>query len=291
KYPEDGSINAFISNNSGRCSAYTSGAKTSYFFNFDNGVLDEALDRISSCFIEPLLRVDAIGREANVVDSEYQFKITNDKRRQYALEEFLSNPNHPFSQFKCGNCSTLNSSAPEGLRKKLVEFYKRYYSADIIKLVISGNYSLDELTEMAVARFSAIESKGDTRPILSGHPLTKNELGKIIRFETLSDISKICIKFALPDTRPHERTRPFRYITWLINHEGSASLTQYLRSNGLATDIFASIRYECVNFSILNITFNVTTKGLEHYEQIVKAFFAYLHMVARCGPQKRIYDE
>ncbi|KAJ2800369.1 metalloprotease [Coemansia guatemalensis] len=291
KYPEDGGLDAFITNNSGWCNAYTSGASTNYIFDFDNGVLDEALDRISSCFIEPLLRADAIGRETNVVDSEYQSKLTNDYRRQFVLQASLSNPNHPYSRFRTGNCSTLDSSDPESLRKKVVEFYNRYYSADIIKLVVSGNYSLDELTEMAVARFSAVESKGNTSPILSGHPLSENELGKIIRFKTLSDISKIRMAFALPDIRPHMRTQPFKYITWLIDHEGSGSLTQYLRKEGLATDVYAVLDYESVNFAILNITFNATAKGLAHYEQIVSALFAYLHMVAKCGPQKRIHDE
>ncbi|KAJ2797037.1 metalloprotease, partial [Coemansia guatemalensis] len=212
KYPEDGGLHAFITNNSGWCNAYTSGAGTFYCFDFDNGVLDEALDRISSCFIEPLLRADAIGRETNVVDSEYQSKLTNDYRRQFVLQASLSNPNHPYSRFRTGNCSTLDSSDPESLRKKVVDFYNRYYSADIIKLVVSGNYSLDELTEMAVARFSAVESKGNTRPILSGHPLSENELGKIIRFNTLSNISRIRMAFALPDIRAHMRTRPFNSL-------------------------------------------------------------------------------
>ncbi|PIA12701.1 hypothetical protein COEREDRAFT_12337 [Coemansia reversa NRRL 1564] len=152
------------------------------------------------------------------------------------------------------------------------------------------SYSLDELTEMAVSSFSAVESKDIIKPTFVDHPLTKNELGKVIHFETLSNINEICLIFPLPDIRAHNRSRLTEYIRWPLNHEGPGSLTQYLRLKGLATYAVAVISsYE--GYSLLNLSISVTPKGLKQYDQVVSAIFTYLCMLSESGPQEWIYNE
>ncbi|KAJ2611518.1 metalloprotease [Coemansia sp. RSA 1365] len=290
KYPGDGSFREFISNHSGSSNAFTRESNTCYYFDIDNEVLDSALDRMSSFFIKPLLSAEAIIREINAVDSEYQSQLTSEGWRLNGLKASLSNPNHPYSRFAAGNNKTLNSSDSEILHNRVVEFYNRYYSADIMKLAITGSYTLDELTEMAVSRFSAVESKGITKPTFADHPMTNNELGKVIHFETLSDINEICLTFPLPDIRAHNRSRPIEYIRWLLNHEGPGSLTQYLNSQGLATYAVAVIK-SFEGYSIFTISISVTPNGLKEYDQVVSAIFAYLRMLSKSRPQERIYNE
>ncbi|KAJ2256458.1 metalloprotease [Coemansia sp. RSA 455] len=62
----------------------------------------------------------------------------------------ISNPKHPFSWFAAGNTETLKGAAKEqglDLREELIKFYHKYYSADIMHLVVVGNHSLDMLSE------------------------------------------------------------------------------------------------------------------------------------------------
>ncbi|KAJ2762187.1 metalloprotease [Coemansia sp. BCRC 34490] len=74
-----------------------------------------------------------------------------------------------------------NVSLADEVRK----FYDMYYSASIMKLAVVGNHTLDQLTEWAVSKFSAVKDKGDTSLKLDSHPLGPNELGKVIFYETL----------------------------------------------------------------------------------------------------------
>ncbi|PIA15407.1 LuxS/MPP-like metallohydrolase [Coemansia reversa NRRL 1564] len=290
RYPEVEEHSTFIKNNSGSSNAYTDCTETCFYFDIGNEALDGALDRMSDFLINPLLSADAIGREVNVIDSEFQLYLTSDMRRLDRLKSHLSNPNHPHSQFTIGNCKTLGNFNPKMLHKKVVEFYNRYYSADIMKLAIRGNWTLDELTEMAVSRFSAVKSKGITKLTFADHPMTKNELGKVTHFETINFIFNIDLTFPLSDIRAHYKGQAIEYITWLLNHKGSGSLAQYLYSQGLAIYTVAVIRsYEA--YAFLDVSISATSKGLEQYDQVVSAIFTYLHMISKSKPQEWIYNE
>lgn len=95
------------------------------------------------------------------------------------LEKSLSNPKHPYSKFGTGNLETLKEIPIKrglNIRDELLKFHEKYYSANIMKLVILGKESLDQLTQWVVEKFSAIKNKNVPIPTFDGHPLTENEL-------------------------------------------------------------------------------------------------------------------
>ncbi|KAJ2330806.1 metalloprotease, partial [Coemansia sp. RSA 2681] len=105
----------------------------------------------------------------------------------YQLYAETANTAHPYSGFNVGNTETLMGAAKElglDLREELIKFYEKYYSADIMRLVVVGNYSLDVLTELVASKFSAVKSKGNTTPKFDSIPLGRAELGKLIRYKT-----------------------------------------------------------------------------------------------------------
>ncbi|KAJ1888673.1 metalloprotease, partial [Kickxella alabastrina] len=141
-----------------------------------------ALARFSRFFIDPLMDASCVDKELLAVDSEHKGNIQSDTWRFFGLLANVSNPNHPFSQFSTGTVDTLKGSANRlgvELRDELLKFHNKYYSSDIMKLVVAGNHTLDQLTEWAVSMFSEVESKGNTKPVLSEHTLSKSELGRV----------------------------------------------------------------------------------------------------------------
>ena len=60
----------------------------------------------------------------------------------------LARDGHPFQSFSTGNLETLQK-LPESLgintRDLVIDFYKKHYSANIMKLVVYGKESLDTL--------------------------------------------------------------------------------------------------------------------------------------------------
>ncbi|KAJ2077677.1 metalloprotease [Coemansia sp. RSA 988] len=295
KYPLESDYSSYIFNNSGVYNAYTSDTQTTYFFDIANSALEGALDRISKFFIDPLFAPDAIDREVNAVDSENKKNLQNDGWRFNNLKSTLSSASHPYSKFSTGNLETLKGASQTlgfGLRDQVVDFYKKFYSADIMKLAIVGNYTTDQLVEWAVAKFSDIESKGNTKLQFSGHPLDSNALGKIVYFETVGEYYILNLDFALPEMKSLYATGPDNYISTLLANEGPGSLVSYLKEKEWASGIHghtADPDYE--GFNIFSLIIIMTPKGYEEYENIIRAVFAYLQMLADNGPQQWIHEE
>ncbi|KAJ2326076.1 metalloprotease, partial [Coemansia sp. RSA 2702] len=295
KYPDEGEYIAFIKKNGGQYNAFTSLDTTGYYFGVANSALEQTLDRFSRFFIDPLFAPGSVDRELHAVDSEHKGNLQDDYRREFQLERLLSNSSHPFSMFSTGNLETLrNGSQRLGLdiRQEMIRFYQKHYSADIMRLVVAGNYSVDQLIEWSAAKFSAIASKGDSRPASPGHPLTPGVLGKIVRYQTLRNVHRMRLQFAVPELKAQYRTRPDKYVIHLVELQSPGSLFDYLKAQGLATEIYAYIStINMDGFNIFDIVIDLTPKGFEHYEGVVRAVFAYLRVLADSGPQRWLHDE
>lgn len=97
--------------------------------------------RFAQFFISPAFSENCKDRELRAVDSEHKKNLQSDSWRLFQLEKNLSSPNHPYSQFGTGNLETLQDApGREGIdvRDELIKFHSKYYSANIMKLVILG---------------------------------------------------------------------------------------------------------------------------------------------------------
>ncbi|KAJ1836683.1 metalloprotease [Coemansia sp. RSA 2711] len=295
KYPDEGEYIAFIKKNGGQYNAFTSLDTTGYYFGVANSALEQTLDRFSRFFIDPLFAPGSVDRELHAVDSEHKGNLQDDYRREFQLERLLSNSSHPFSMFSTGNLETLRDGSQRlglDIRQEMIRFYQKHYSADIMRLVVAGNYSVDQLIEWSAAKFSAIASKGDSRPASPGHPLTPGVLGKIVRYQTLRNVHRMRLQFAVPELKAQYRTRPDKYVIHLVELQSPGSLFDYLKAQGLATEIYAYIStINMDGFNIFDIVIDLTPKGFEHYEGVVRAVFAYLRVLADSGPQRWLHDE
>ncbi|KAI8322211.1 hypothetical protein GQ54DRAFT_328450 [Martensiomyces pterosporus] len=295
RYPKENEYNAYLSAHGGYSNAYTDLEDTCYYFEVTYDALEGALDRFSQFFINPLFTADCTDREVRAVDSEHKKNIQNDMWRQYQIEKELSSPSHPFNLFATGNADTLTGAAKElgvDLREELLKFHAKYYSADIMKLVIVGRDSLDQLAEWAVSKFSEIESKGMTKPLFKGHPLTKKEVGKLIRIKSIREQRTLDLTFPLPDLKPYYLTKPARYLGSLIGHEGKGSVLSYLKRRGWATSIVAGRSPTSADgFDMFKVTVSLTELGMKHYKDVVRAIFAFIQLLLSKEPQKWFQDE
>ncbi|KAJ1667177.1 metalloprotease [Coemansia sp. RSA 1646] len=295
KYPDEDDYSSFISNHSGVYNAATADDYTYYHFSIDNDALEGALDRLSWFFVHPLLNPDGVDREVNAVDSEYKSGLRDEYWRFSDILRSLSNPEHPYSKFNVGNLETLRDAAlvaNVSLADEVRKFYNMYYSSSIMRLSIVGNHSLDQLTEWAVSKFSAVEDRGDTRMKLKDHPVGPNELGKVIFYKSLEDSDEIILQFPVPNLESRYRQPVHRYFSVLFNTDTTGSLLSYLKEKGWATSIGAynenMVRSQLSSFYI---GANLTPLGMDHYQDVVKTIFAYLQMLKEIGPQVWFYKE
>ncbi|ORX66383.1 hypothetical protein DL89DRAFT_270291 [Linderina pennispora] len=295
KYPSEKEYAQYLTSNAGYSNAETSMYDTKYFFKVSDKAFEGGLDRFAQIFIDPLFNASSVERELNAVQSEFNGLTSNDMWRAFMISKRLCNPNHPFSRFCVGTIDTLQGEAERrgaDLRAEMIKFYEQYYSSDIMRLVVYSSHSLDQLTEWAVSKFSAVASKGDTKVKLPGHLLTKTEVGKLIRIQTVASTRRIRLEFPVENPHPWFRVKPFAYLTSLLTHGGPGALVQYLKVRGLAhgieSDLISEVRF-CDN--ILAIDIMASEEGMEHWQDVVRAVFAYIQVLQKAGPQKWFYDE
>ncbi|KAJ2910271.1 metalloprotease, partial [Coemansia aciculifera] len=295
KYPDENEYMSFISEHGGRRNASTGFSRTRYYFGVANDAFEEALDRFSSFFTGPLFKKECVDRELCAVDSEFKGLLNSDFWRYHQLSCELSSSGHPISKFMVGSIETLKQSANNNglvLHEELLKFYNKYYSSDIMKLVVCGNHSLDQLVEWAASKFSGIKRKGDNVQRDYSHPVTAEFLGKTVYYETVDNVNAISIEFPVPNVKALYRNDPFRYIGHLIGNEGQGSLLAYLKKQGWATGFEAwSTSDQNKGYNDFGITINATPSGLENYANILRAVFSYVQMLITGGPQEWVQQE
>lgn len=140
KYPSENEYSVYIKDNGGMSNAYTSLTNTNYHFDVSNDAFEGALDRMSQFFLAPKFAESSTEKEMNAVNSEFKQSLQNDAWRSFSLLQQNTNPKSLLNRFNCGNLETLN--AP-GIREELLSFHKKWYSANLMSLVLTSKHSLD----------------------------------------------------------------------------------------------------------------------------------------------------
>ena len=108
KFPNENGFAKFIQDNGGSYNAWTGSEHTNFFFEIQRHSFSMALDMFSQFFIEPLMVKNAMDREREAVDSEFQGYMPSDFWRQRQLFKSITKPNHPVAKFDVGNKESLS---------------------------------------------------------------------------------------------------------------------------------------------------------------------------------------
>lgn len=183
QYPSENEYSVFLNSHGGYSNAYTAGENTVYYFDVQNEFFEGALDIFSAFFKSPLFTETATSREMNAVDNENTKNLQSDPWRDYQLLKHLAKPDHPFSNFGTGNLETLKTT-PERMgavtRDLLLDFHDRFYSANIMKLVVYGNESLDTMQRWAEEKFSTVRNNDVEVPSFSPEAFGADRLGRLL---------------------------------------------------------------------------------------------------------------
>jgi len=259
------------------------------------GPLYGALDRFAQFFVKPLFLENTLDRELRAVDSENKKNLQSDVWRLSQLAKSLSNPNHPYHHFSTGNLKTLRDD-PQArgvtVRDEFIKFYEKHYSANIMKLVVLGQESLDELESWVVELFSEVKNK-DLPQNRWDHvqPLAEPQLKTEIFAKPVMETRSLEISFPYQDEDEMYETQPSRYISHLIGHEGPGSILAYLKDIGLANSLSSGAHNVCPGSAFFEIEINLTPEGLKRYRDIVKIVFQYIGMMKAEPPVEWMFEE
>uniref|UniRef100_A0A8C4URN7 Nardilysin convertase n=1 Tax=Falco tinnunculus TaxID=100819 RepID=A0A8C4URN7_FALTI len=258
KYPDENGFDAFLKKHGGSDNASTDCERTVFQFDVQRKYFKEALDRWAQFFIHPLMIRDAIDREVEAVDSEYQLARPSDANRKEMLFGSLARPGHPMKKFFWGNADTLKHEPKMkniDTYTRLRDFWQRHYSAHYMTLVVQSKVV----------------------PIRKVHSLS--------------------ITWALPPQEQYYRVKPLHYISWLVGHEGKGSVLSFLRKKFWALALYGGNGEtgfeQNSTYSIFSISVTLTDEGYKHFYEVAHIVFQYVKMLQKRGPDKRqvIWEE
>ncbi len=285
KYPDEKYYSFFINSHNGFSNAYTAGDHTNYYYNIDSNYLLESFDVFSNFFISPLFDESCLEREMNAVDSEHKKNLQDDNWRNFQMIKNICSDKSPLSKFSTGNLTTLNIP---NIRDKIINFFNKYYSSNIMKLVVLYNgENINKIKEEIKIKFGQIKNKNvSIDRNRTGH-LNTNKLIKIV---PIKDSDEFVIVFELELTDKAKNNNLLKYISYLITHEGEGTLTNYLLKNIKINEMYVS--EECVigNYCIYTIRFilNETTDELFNY--LLDGFKKYINILIETTNDKKMID-
>lgn len=283
KYPSPDEYSDFINRHGGRYNAYTAQDHTNYFFEIAHGQLYGALDRFAQFFVAPLFDADYVGREINAVHSEYMMQMRDDGWRRFMTQKRAMNPNHPAARFNIGSRDTLADRPDDPIRDVLLEFYARYYSADRMGLVVLGREDVATLAEWVQAMFGDVPRR-DVADTEVDVPLFRDQdLPMLLEIRPIRELRSLQISFPLPPLDQHYRVAPGDYLANLIGHEGEGSLHAWLTEQGWIDGLSAGAGHYGRDHATFSVTIRLTESGLEHWQDVAEATFAYIDLVRAEG--------
>ncbi|XP_076237531.1 nardilysin [Calliopsis andreniformis] len=300
KYPQENDFDAFITKRGGSDNASTKCEMTTFYFEVQEKHLLAALDRFAQFFIKPLMKKDAITREREAVESEFQMALPSDFYRKEQLFCSFARPNHPATKFTWGNLITLRDNVKdEKLYEELHKFRERHYSAHRMKLAIQARLPLDVLEEYVIQCFSNVPNNNlppdDFTPFKGANSFDTPTFRRIYKVKPIKDLRQIELTWAMPPLHHLYKSKPHQYISWIIGHEGKGSLISYLKKNMWCFDIFSgngeSDFEHSSMYALFSLSLTLTEQGHEHLEDVLNAIFSFINLLRKEGPQKRIYDE
>ncbi|XP_018365094.1 PREDICTED: nardilysin-like [Trachymyrmex cornetzi] len=304
KYPNENDFKGFISLNGGTTYAATDCEHTRFYFDIPDAQLLSALIPFSVTFNKKIpIKKEAVTREREVIQKEFQLGLSSDKNRKELLLSFIARTGHPASKFLRGNSIALNNDIDDDkLYEALHIFRERHYSPHRMTLAIQARLPLDTLAEYVQICFSDLQSNCEPSDNFAefkdGDSFDTDGFQRMFKqIKPMKDIMQLHVTWALPSLLNLYRSKPSKYISWIIEHKGSGSLTSYLRKKKWGLDVFCG---NCGNdngfgnnsmYVLFEIVVELTQEGAIHRQDVLDAIFSFIKLVKSTGPQESIYTE
>lgn len=88
----------------------------------------------------------------------------------------------------------------------------------------------------------------------------------------------------------HYRTKPFQYLTNILNNDDSGGLSSFLMKKRWCTMAGAYCQTNDL-FTLLNFRMDLTDDGFRHLDEVIEAIFSYLKFLRQTGPNERLFRE
>jgi|GEM_PF-7085501 len=291
KYPETNSFNTFLSSKGGGSNAFTGSEYTGYYFSIQGtDGFNEAADRFSRFFIDPLYPNEFVEKEKNAVNSENNIDANEDGRIVLETNKLILSEQNPLSRFSVGTLDTMKDFTVNDLK----EFFNEYYIAENMVGSLISSLPLDQLENIAKEVYKDVHT-GQEYNRNYDLPYYKEDLNFPIEFDvkTKKELYEMELIFQGNKSNSYY-TNNHTYIPGIfdnifLNNQDN-SLKTYLKRQGLISSINAYIytnQYE----PLVSLDIVFTKKGFSQRAEVLTYIFDYINLIKKEGYKKYIFTE
>ena len=277
KYPSENEYSSYLSKNSGVYNASTTGDRTIFYFDVSNEAFEGALERFAYFFICPRFNEGSVEREINAIDSEFSKNINNDSWRLQHLKNSETKQGCLFNKFSTGNKQTLG--LPD-IRDRLLKFYKKYYSSDIMSLCVYSKKPLEELVKFVENLFVLIPKIDNYKKPRYDEiiPYDETNLKLLYKIIPIKNLEQISFEWFLPFCDNYNAS-PLNFLAFIFGHEGPNTLTSSLNKDNLCNALVAGAANKYNTYMTFNISISLTKKGFENYKEVILRTLKYIKII------------
>lgn len=283
EFPKHDEYSTYMEKNGGMDNAYTSDEVTNYFFEVDNAALEGALHRFSRFFVSPLFDATYVDREKNAVNSEFEKNIKNDSWRLDRFVSQLASKDHPFSKFSTGNKDTLKNVT----REQVVEFYKKYYSSNNMRLVVMTSQPSSQVKKWVAQYFSDVENSQLPELKYKDQFFDPNKKEKYHYVKSISDVDELTIVYNIPEDKKYWASKPLSIISKVLGDESQNSLLSYLKKKGWALSLSAGQNF----WRTMAINITLTPDGRKNHQKVTATVFEFIRLMKEKGYPEYLYND
>ncbi len=288
KYPEENNFMDSVISNGGKTNAFTADDHTSYYFSIDSNKFINILDMFAWFFIDPLLRKDGINREVNAVDSEAKKNLLDDMWIYHEIIKKTFIQDHPINHFTCGNKDTLEC---DNLRELVKEFFEKYYSSNIMHLILFINSDIDKtkLIDQVTNTFGKIKNRDIDIDNKFGKMLIP---GNLVKYIPNKDIDSLSICFEVPNLTSDFTKSPFYLFESILSSKSENSLFKIYENFGFIIESSIQEGYFYNDYIVYVYKIILTESGnkRDNIIKIIEIFFTYIKSILKSDKLKSIYD-
>ena len=157
KNRDENAYASYLTAHGGSRNAATGEDQTFFFFDVENSALEGALELFSEFFWAPTFSDSGVEREINAIESEFRKNYSSELRRINQIEKSaMTSEDSALNRFQAGNFKSLfpdDENKREKLRQALRDYWNREYSANLMNLVVVGDFELDQMEQMVQKYF------------------------------------------------------------------------------------------------------------------------------------------
>ncbi|HDL5698268.1 TPA: pitrilysin [Mannheimia haemolytica] len=292
-YPETNSLDGFLTKNGGMNNASTASHRTAYYLQVNNEAFSEAVTRMADTLAFPLLLESNAKKEINAVNAEMIRAKSHDGHLLHSVNLATSNPAHPSTKFAVGNIQTLSDKPDSKLQAELEKFYQQHYSANLFKVVLYSNQSIEQMAKLAANTLGKMENKNLSVPKVREPLYRAEEQSVVVQYKPIKPSKMLAISFDFPNDEMQFKHKTGEYIAYVLNNNTEGTLSDYLIKQGLSDSgvTAASVSNIGRDRGAFEIYVSLTDKGLVQKDKIISLVFQQLEKIKQHGIQESYFNE